>query len=149
MRGTGDGEEGLKPEEFVGKLRQAEVLHGRGMPMSGDDLLAADDFDPFDTALDHNFAVGIGWRRDSMPAICRRCLTETVSGVPRDPGCGCGFADLSTLLTDASAGRGPTMDGHAHILAGVHPGLPAKPPLVETHGFNPKPRMNNLHSNDS
>ena len=41
------------------------------------------------------------------------------------------------------------MDGHAHILAGVHPGLPAKPPLVETHGFNPKPRMNNLHSNDS
>ena len=114
--------------------------------MSGDDLPAAGDFEPLDTALDRDFAVGIGQRCDSVPAICRRCLTETVGGVQRDPGRG--FADLSTLLTDASAGEGSTMGGHAHIFAGVHPGLPAKPPRVETHGFNPKPRTNNLHGND-
>ncbi len=40
------------------------------------------------------------------------------------------------------------MDGHARILVDVHPELLAKLACVETHSFNPKPRMNNLHSND-
>jgi hypothetical protein len=42
-----------------------------------------------------------------------------------------------------------TMDRHARILVDVHPRLPGK--LFRSHNpsFNPMPRMNNLHSNDS
>jgi len=41
------------------------------------------------------------------------------------------------------------MDCHARILMNVHPRLLGK--LFRSHNpsFNPKPRMNNLHSNDS
>ena len=41
------------------------------------------------------------------------------------------------------------MERHACVLVNVHPRLPGQ--LFRSHNpsFNPKPRMNNLHSNDS
>jgi len=42
-----------------------------------------------------------------------------------------------------------TMDRHAGILVDVHPRLPGQLFRSRNRSFNPKPRMNNLHSNDN
>ncbi len=80
-------------------------------------------------------------RYDSGRAICRRCARR--SRLPwrhRGPA----NRDPDTLAEKVS-----TMDGHACILVDVHPGLLGKLSYVANHSFNPKLRMNNLHSNDN
>ena len=42
--------------------------------------------------------------------------------------------------------RDSTMHGHARILVNVHPRLLAKLFRSRNHSFNPRPRVNNLHS---
>ena len=41
------------------------------------------------------------------------------------------------------------MDRHPRILVDVHPRLPGQLFRSRNPSFNPRPRMNNLHSNDS
>jgi len=71
-----------------------------------------------------------------------------VGGADGHAGRGGGLPDRPASLDDAGHQKESAVHGHARILVDVHPGLPAELLRSHSHSFNPKPRMNNLHSND-
>ena len=72
-----------------------------------------------------------------------------VDGALRDPGRRRSLGHRPTLLSDTVNQKGSTMDRHARILVNVHPGLQEQTVWLRNHSLTPKPRVNNLHSNDS
>ena len=72
-----------------------------------------------------------------------------VGGAFRDPGGRRGVDHPPAGLAHPLDQKELTMDRHARMLMDVHPRLPGQLFRSRNHSFNPTPRMNNLHSNDS
>jgi hypothetical protein len=72
-----------------------------------------------------------------------------IGGALRHTGSQRRVADAPAVLAHPLDQKESTMDRHARILMNVHPRLPGQLFRSRNHSFNPRPRMNNLHSNDS
>jgi len=82
-------------------------------------------------------------------AAVAKALQPSIGGPFRHPGGHGGIDHAPAGIAHALDQQESTMDRHACILVDVHPRLPGK--LFRSHNpsFNPKPRMNNLYSNDT
>jgi hypothetical protein len=72
-----------------------------------------------------------------------------VPGPQRNPGGQRGVLDPPTMVANPRHQKESTMDRHARILVDVHPRLHGQLFRNRNHSFNPRPRMNNLHSSRS